>query len=99
MVSVKFLELHPSALEETEAAAAWYAERDPRVAARFMTDLEANLGRILEAPTRWPLYLRGTRRIPLTRFPFFILYRDEPARVLMVAVAHARRKPGYWNER
>lgn len=99
MVRVKFLELHPSALEESEAAAKWYAERDPRVAARFVADLEANLERILEAPTRWPPYLHGTRRLPLTRFPYVILYRDEPSRVLVIAIAHGRRKPGYWKTR
>ena len=96
---MKFLELHPSALEESEAAAAWYAERDPRVATRFVAELEANFDRILEAPRRWPLYLHDTRRIPFTRFPYVILYRDEPSRILVVAVAHARRKPGYWKGR
>jgi plasmid stabilization system protein ParE len=99
MVSVKTLELHPLALEESEAAAAWYAARDPRVAARFVADLEANFERVLEAPRRWPLHLHGMRRVPLTRFPYVIWYRDESSRVLVVAVAHGRRKPGYWKER
>ncbi|MBK6528855.1 MAG: type II toxin-antitoxin system RelE/ParE family toxin [Deltaproteobacteria bacterium] len=53
--------MHPRAVAEGEEAAAWYAERDPRVAARFGEELEATLGLIVEAPDRWPTYL-DTRR-------------------------------------
>lgn len=44
---------------------------------------------------RWPIYLHGTRRVLLVRFPYLVVYREEPARILVVAVAHARRRPGY----
>ncbi len=96
---MKPLELHPAATTEAEEAAAWYAERDPRVAQRFAEELDAALERIAEAPRRWPVYLHGTRRVRLTRFPYLVPYRDEPSRILVVAVAHAKRKPGYWSER
>lgn len=91
---MKPLELHPLAVAEGEEAAAWYAERDPRVAARFGEELEATLGLIVEAPDRWPIYL-GMRRALFRRFPYFILYRDEPQRILVVVIAHAKRRPGY----
>jgi plasmid stabilization system protein ParE len=44
-------------------------------------------------------YLENCRRILLHRFPFFIVYRFRQARIEIVAVAHARRRPGYWRER
>jgi toxin ParE1/3/4 len=93
------VELHPAALAEAEEAAAWYAERDPRVAALFAEELETALDRIADAPHRWPVYLHGTRRVRLTRFPYLVAYREEPTRILVVAVAHAKRKPGYWRNR
>jgi len=96
---VKALELHPVAVAEGEEATAWYAERDPRVAGRFAEELEAALNRIAEAPHRWPSYLHGTRRVRLTRFPYLVAYREEPSRILVVAVAHIKRKPGYWRKR
>ena len=96
---MKPLELHPAALAEAEEAAAWYAERDPRVAARFAEELDAALERIAEAPHRWPVYIHGTRRVRLTRFPYLVPYREETSRILVVAVAHAKRKPGYWRKR
>ncbi len=96
---MRLLELHPLAIAEAEEAAAWYAERDPRVAARFAAELEGTLGLIVEAPDRWPIYLYNVRRVPLTRFPYLALYRDEAARILVVAIAHAKRRPGYWEGR
>ena len=96
---MKLLELLPAALAEAEEAAAWYAERDPRVAARFAEEVEAALNRIADAPHRWPVHLHGTQRVRLTRFPYFIVYREDATRILVVAVAHEKRKPGYWRKR
>jgi len=41
-------------------------------------------------------YLADTRRYLLRRFPFFVVFREVDDRVQIVAVAHARRRPGYW---
>ncbi|WP_434041654.1 MULTISPECIES: type II toxin-antitoxin system RelE/ParE family toxin [Sorangium] len=84
---------------EAEEAASWYAERDPRVAARFAEEIETALNRIADTPDRWPSYRHGTRRVRLTRFPYLVVYREEPERILVVAIAHAKRKPGYWRSR
>lgn len=99
MVVVKPLELHPAAVAEGEQATTWYAERDPRVAVQFAEEIEAALGRIAEAPSRWPAYLHGTRRVRLTHFPYLVPYREDRSRILVVAIAHTRRKPGYWRTR
>lgn len=95
---VKPLEFHPLAVAEGEDAAAWYAERDPRVAARFVEELEGAFALIVEAPDRWSVFF-DMRRVLLSRFPYVVLYRDEPSRILVVAIAHARRRPGYWQGR
>lgn len=41
----------------------------------------------------------GTRRVPLRRFPYFVVYREQGEEIQVVAVAHASRKPGYWRHR
>ncbi|WP_437618699.1 type II toxin-antitoxin system RelE/ParE family toxin [Sorangium sp. So ce1151] len=74
---------------------------------RFAEGIEAALTRIAEAPDRWPSYRYGTRRVRLTRFPYLVVYRvpylvvyrDEPTRILVVAIAHAKQRPGYWRKR
>jgi plasmid stabilization system protein ParE len=95
----KLLELDPAALAEAQTAAEWYSERDPRVAVRFAEELESALERVLEAPGRWPEYVHGTRRVLLKKYPFAVVYREEPTRILVVAVAHTRQRPGYWKSR
>ncbi len=44
--------------------------------------------------------VRGTvRRFPVRRFPFFVIYRDHPDDIEIVALAHQSRRPGYWRKR
>ncbi len=33
------------------------------------------------------------------RFPFQVAYRLMPDSIVIVAIAHLKRKPGYWNDR
>jgi len=40
-----------------------------------------------------------TRRVPLRRFPFIVVYRERREELQVVAFAHTSRKPGYWRSR
>ena len=44
-------------------------------------------------------YLHGTRRALLGRFPYFVVYRERSRKIEIIAVAHAKRRPGYWARR
>ena len=57
------------------------------------------LDRIEESPERWPSYIEGTRRLLFRRFPYFAVYKVLPQAVHVLAIAHARRRPGYWRRR
>ena len=50
-------------------------------------------------PNTWPAFDHGTRRFLLRRYPYNLIYRVEPTRLVIVAVAHAHRRPGYWKQR
>jgi plasmid stabilization system protein ParE len=89
--------LHPAAIEEAEAAAHWYRERSPRAAKQFVDELNQVIDRILEAPHRWPRSTNGTRRLNLPCFPF--IYWEKQDQIRILAVAHGRRRPGYWKYR
>jgi plasmid stabilization system protein ParE len=93
------LEYLEQAVIEAEAAARWYAERSATAAARFSTELDEAEAAILERPEAWPPGEEGTRRYLLRRFPFSVVYHVEKSRVLIVAIAHGRRRPGYWKHR
>lgn len=93
------LEYLAEALEEAEASARWYAERSSAAALGFDAQLDAAEVAISERPEAWPLYEHGTRRYLLRRYPYSVVYQIEEHRVVILAVAHARRRPGYWKSR
>jgi plasmid stabilization system protein ParE len=93
------LEYLEEALQEAEAAARWYAERSVTAAAAFSREMDSAESAITRFPEAWPSFDHGTRRYLLQRFPFSVVYRVEARRVLIVAVAHALRRPGYWKSR
>jgi hypothetical protein len=35
----------------------------------------------------------------LSRFPYLVIYAPLPDELLVLAVGHQHRKPGYWRER
>jgi toxin ParE1/3/4 len=90
---------HPDALEEYQGAAFHYAERDPAVAARFMDAVEDAVRRIVEAPARWRVVDDDVRRCLTHVFPYAVLYTVEGGGILILAVMHCSRRPGYWKKR
>jgi toxin ParE1/3/4 len=91
--------LHPLAADEAEAAYAWYLERNATVSEAFLQELDAAMQIILEAPERWPTLYGHYRRYLLHRFPFSVVYFRRGDLVEVIAVAHHRRRPGYWRKR
>jgi toxin ParE1/3/4 len=92
-------EFHPEALAEYEQAVLYYVERDPLVGQRFVAAVEDAIDRILDAPTRWRVLEEDVRRCLTRVFPYGVLYTIEPEFVLIVAVMHCSREPGYWKHR
>jgi toxin ParE1/3/4 len=94
--NVRFLE---EAREEAVAAFDWYSERNELAAVEFWKQLRVAVESISIAPERWPADERGIRKVILQRFPFVVFYREISEHVEVVAVTHARRRPGYWRDR
>ena len=51
------------------------------------------------SPQRWPSYFDQFRKYTLRQFPFSIVYEELLSEIVVFAVAHARRRPGYWKDR
>ena len=68
-------------------------------AAAFVREVDAAVSRIAEAPIRYPLAEHGTRRVVLLRFPYSLFCRVRGEETVIVAVAHQKRRPGYWSGR
>jgi plasmid stabilization system protein ParE len=93
------VEVHPEAIAEARAARQWYQTRSPSAAEAFLSELDAGMEAIRAAPDLYPRYLHGTRRYLMHRFPYLIVYRATATVIEVVAVAHGRRRPGYWRSR
>ena len=87
---------HAAAHAEAAEGHRYYWERSPAAADGFLLEVERALDEIAEAPRLWPEYVAGTRRFVLRRFPFFIVYLARPRSLTVIAVAHGKRRPGYW---
>lgn len=92
-------EFHPEALQDYQEAVDWYARRGPALARRFITAVEDAVWRVAETPERWRIIEEDVRRCLTRVFPYGVLYTIEAEFVLIVAVMHCSREPGYWKRR
>ena len=99
------VELHPEARAELRSAALWYDEQRPGLGDDFVAEVTATLSRVRAAPTsfsRWPqvkALAHPIWRATTARFPYAIPFEVHSDHVLVLAVAHVRRRPLYWVRR
>lgn len=90
---------HPEALAEYAEAVRYYTQQRIEVAQAFVDAVEDAVHRIRESPTRWNVLDEDVRRCLTRKFPYGILYTIEQDYILILAVMHCNREPGYWKER
>jgi len=92
-------EFLPEAEEEFMEAARYYESAAPGVGFRFVAEVHRCLGFVSEHPYAAPAEGRGVRKKLLNHFPYNLLYSVESDLLVVVAVAHQKRRPGYWRGR
>ena len=92
-------ELHPEALDEFEDAARYYAGCQDGLELRFIACVESAFRQASEAPMRWRIFEQDVRRCLVHVFQYAVLYSIEYDYVLIIAVMHCSREPGYWRHR
>ena len=90
---------HPDAYAEFRAAALYYESRVVGLGGEFISEVEQIVALLEEFPTLGVRMDAVHRRLPLRRFPFALIYRSDLPGTCVVAVAHDRRRPGYWQSR
>ncbi len=84
---------------EMAEAAVYYEEKSPRLGADFLGEVNRVLNVVRRHPQASPTIRGHIRAAQLVRFPFSLLYAFESDEVVVLAVAHHRRRPGYWKSR
>lgn len=90
---------HPDAEIELEKIVAYYESSQNGLGLELADEVLATIARILDYPQVGSLFSNNTRRCVVKRFPYGIIYQICEDAVRIIAVAHLRRRPGYWENR
>jgi len=97
------LRLDHEAEQEIEATWRWYEARQPGLGDEFLAAIEEALLRLEGATAAMsvPGVPRGlgARRVLVRKFPYSVVFIDLPTERRVLAIAHGKRKPGYWRKR
>ncbi|BCS55652.1 type II toxin-antitoxin system RelE/ParE family toxin [Geobacter sp. SVR] len=92
-------EFLPEAEKELREAARYYESEAPGVGIAFVVELHKAILAILDNPLAAQTVRKSIRKWVLPRFPFNVLYSVESEILVIVAVAHQKRRPTYWKRR
>jgi toxin ParE1/3/4 len=93
---VRSLEFHPEAQAELIRAAQYFEGEAENLGVDFIDFVQRTALRLVGFPNSGRRVGRRLRRVVVPRFLYILLYRVERERIFVVAVAHPRRRPGYW---
>ena len=97
---MKRLVVHQDAEEELWESVAFYEKRVKGLGLAFEAEIRRSFQMIQRQPELYAFHKRTPlQRFVVERFPFVIFYRDCPDHISIVAVANAKRRPGYWRSR
>jgi toxin ParE1/3/4 len=98
-IEPKRIVYHPQALDELIDAAEYYDLCSPGLGGRFVDGVESAADFICKNPYLLAPDKSGCRKYVMKKFPFLIIYRVKDDCIYILAVAHGKRKPGYWKKR
>jgi plasmid stabilization system protein ParE len=93
------IRLDPGADDELAEVTAAIDTARPGHGDLFTAEIEAVGTQLLAFPKSGQKVRGGYRRILLQRFPYQLVYRVEGDEIVIYAVAHQKRRPGYWRKR
>ena len=90
---------HPEAEDEFNNAIDYYEDIEPGLGYDFALEVYSTIQRSVEFPKAWAILEGEVRRSLVSRFPYGVLYSEEPTGIYILAVMDLHRNPGYWKRR
>ncbi|CAE6518748.1 hypothetical protein C8R30_11836 [Nitrosomonas nitrosa] len=90
---------HSDAEAGFSEAIQYYEDAEPGLGQDFAVEVYSALQRAITYPRVWMVPEGEVRRSLVRRLPYGVLYSEEGDGVLIVAVMHLHREPGYWKGR
>jgi toxin ParE1/3/4 len=81
------------ALQDIQAAYAWYEEQLPGLGEDFLSELNTFLEKLRKNPQHYSFTFDDFRDVRLKRFPYLIVFRIVQPNVYINSVKHSKRKP------
>jgi plasmid stabilization system protein ParE len=85
-----------AAQADLRRAAQFYEAEAVGLGSEFLGEVEQAYQLLSAHPEVGSGLRRGARRLLIRRFPFALIYRVEPERVVILAAGHQRRHPDFW---
>jgi hypothetical protein len=85
--------------EELRQTVEWYDLQGPALGDQFLSEFRHAISRVIAYPLAWPKVSRRSRRCRMNRFPYGVVFQIRGHSILVVAVMHLARRPGYWKAR
>jgi toxin ParE1/3/4 len=96
---MKKVVFHPLAEQELIDAAAYYKEQELELSLEYLGEVENAVNFLIQYPEAGSKVRDSIRRTTLPKFPYSLIYRVLDDQIRILAVAHHRRRPEYWNDR
>jgi plasmid stabilization system protein ParE len=95
-MKIEVLEL---AKQEFDEAFSHYESKEIGLGIKFQKAINAQIQSIRSHPDAWMLIRPGIRKCLGKRFPYDLIYELRPGKIIVLAVAHQKRRPHYWANR
>lgn len=96
---MKHLRFDPRARRDIDEAIGYYAEAYSPACVGLLDAIEHVLHLLCHHPDAGTIVRRGARKWPLSKYPYLIVYRVQGDDLVVLAVAHMKRRSGFWLER
>ena len=96
---MKQVVFHPEAGKEYLEAIEYHSAISVELGVRFDAEIQRLVKEVSRDPRRFLRFNSKVQRALSPEFPYSVVYLEQPNRVWIVAVMHAKRKPGYWMKR
>ncbi|WP_390845492.1 type II toxin-antitoxin system RelE/ParE family toxin [Anatilimnocola floriformis] len=93
------VEFNAEAGDEFDRATEWYRHQSAKAANSFVLKVQEAISGIVADPQRFERVKHGCQRCGLRPFPYSLIFLASPSKIIIVAVAHGSRRPGYWHSR
>ncbi len=80
-------------------AAEWYELSSAKIAVELSDEFRKGLMKIKNNPYQSQILRSNYRKVNLYKFPYKIVFTIEGNEIIIVAFAHHKRKPGFWENR